>query len=107
MTAMSPERAGIDFAVALREERCAGRCGGRWGGAGRCPELERREEARPDRLECPECVQARAAKDLGPLMLPVPTKHELVAALVFTPDDPLWEDRVLHAKLYPARVRRV
>ncbi|MGW2378144.1 hypothetical protein [Kitasatospora sp. NPDC001683] len=45
--------------------------------------------------------------DLGPLMLPVPTKRELVAALVSTPDDPWWEDRMLHAKLYPARGRRV
>ncbi|MFE4973571.1 hypothetical protein ACFRAR_15830 [Kitasatospora sp. NPDC056651] len=29
------------------------------------------------------------------------------AALVSTPDDPWWEDRALHAKLYPARGRRV
>ncbi|MEV6212561.1 hypothetical protein [Kitasatospora sp. NPDC051914] len=68
--------------------------------------LELREKARPDRLECPECVQARAAKDLGPLMLPVSTKRELVAALVSTPDDPWWEDRVLHAKLHPTRSRK-
>ncbi|MFE6869302.1 ISL3 family transposase [Kitasatospora sp. NPDC057692] len=46
-------------------------------------------------------------RGLGPLMLPVPTKRELVAALVSTPDDPWWEDRVLHANLYPARGRRV
>ncbi|MFE4977701.1 hypothetical protein ACFRAR_37045 [Kitasatospora sp. NPDC056651] len=39
-------------------------------------------------------------------MLPVPPKRELVAALVSTPDDPWWEDRVLHAKLDPARSRR-
>ncbi|MFJ3791453.1 NUDIX domain-containing protein [Kitasatospora sp. NPDC090091] len=38
-------------------------------------------------------------------MLPVPTKRELVAALVSTPDDPWWEDRVLHARLHPARGR--
>ncbi|MFF3116175.1 hypothetical protein ACFVSN_44185 [Kitasatospora sp. NPDC057904] len=44
---------------------------------------------------------------LGPLMLPVPTKRELVAALVSAPDDPWWEDRVLHAKLYPVKGRRV
>ncbi|MFE0462558.1 hypothetical protein ACFW1A_25215 [Kitasatospora sp. NPDC058965] len=69
--------------------------------------LELREEARPDRLEYPGCVQACIAKDLGPLVLPVPTKRELVAALASTPDDPWWEDRVLHAKLYPARGRRV
>jgi hypothetical protein len=30
--------------------------------------------------ECPKCVQARAAEDLGPLVLPAPTKRELVAA---------------------------
>lgn len=81
---------------------CRGSIGGKEGS-----ELELREKARPDRLECPECVQARAAKDLGPLKLPVPTKRELVAALVSTPDDPWWEERVLHAKLYPARGRRV
>ncbi|WP_268267683.1 hypothetical protein [Streptomyces kaniharaensis] len=40
-------------------------------------------------------------------MLPVRIKRELVAALVSTPDDPWWENRVLHAKLYPARGRRV
>nr|WP_268267674.1 replication-relaxation family protein [Streptomyces kaniharaensis] len=67
--------------------------------------LELREKARPDQLECPECVQARAAKDLGPLMLPAPTKRELVAALVSTPDDPWWEERVLHAKLFPPKAR--
>ncbi|MFE5586938.1 replication-relaxation family protein [Kitasatospora sp. NPDC056531] len=81
---------------------CRGSIGGKEGS-----KLELREKARPDRLECPECVQARAAKDLGPLMLPVPTKRELVAALVSAPDDLWWEDRVLHAKLYPVRGRRV
>ncbi|MFE5586355.1 hypothetical protein [Kitasatospora sp. NPDC056531] len=40
-------------------------------------------------------------------MLPVPTKRELVAALVSAPEDPWWEERVLHAKLYPARGRWV
>ncbi|GAA2280922.1 hypothetical protein GCM10010430_78800 [Kitasatospora cystarginea] len=39
-------------------------------------------------------------------MLPVLTKRELVAALVSAPDDPWWEDRVLHAKLYPAKDRK-
>ncbi|MFJ1758651.1 replication-relaxation family protein [Kitasatospora sp. NPDC088134] len=81
---------------------CRGSIGGKEGS-----KLELREKARPDRLECPGCEQARAAKDLGPLMLPAPTKRELVAALVSTPDDPWWEVRVLHAKLYPARYRRV
>ncbi|WP_331742579.1 hypothetical protein [Kitasatospora sp. NBC_00039] len=81
---------------------CRGSIGGKEGS-----KLELRERARPDRLECPECVQARAAKDLGPLVLPVPTRRELVAALVCAPDDPWWEDRVLHAKLYPGRSRRV
>ncbi|MFB7616897.1 hypothetical protein [Kitasatospora sp. NPDC056181] len=32
--------------------------------------LELREEAGPDRLECQGYVEARAAKDLGPLVLP-------------------------------------
>ncbi|MFI9162816.1 hypothetical protein [Kitasatospora aureofaciens] len=58
-------------------------------------------------MECPQCEPDRAVKDLGPLLLPVPTRRELVAALVSTPDDPWWEDRVLHAKLYPAMGRRV
>ncbi|MFF2146246.1 hypothetical protein [Kitasatospora sp. NPDC058190] len=39
-------------------------------------------------------------------MPPAPTKREPVAALVSAPDDPWWEDRVLHAKLYPARDRK-
>ncbi|MFJ2582990.1 hypothetical protein, partial [Kitasatospora aureofaciens] len=69
--------------------------------------LELDEKAGPGRLECPGCVQARAAKDLGPLVLPAPTKRELVAALVSAPDDPWWEARVLHAKLYPAKDRKV
>lgn len=47
-----------------------------------------------NRLECHECVQARAAKDLGPLALPVPTGRERVAALVSAPDDPWWEVRI-------------
>ncbi|MGW3046327.1 hypothetical protein ACWC9T_41645 [Kitasatospora sp. NPDC001159] len=50
-------------------------------------------------------MSTRAAKDLGTLMLPPPTKRELVAALVSTPDVPWWEVRVLHAKLYPAKAR--
>ncbi|MEV7359055.1 hypothetical protein [Kitasatospora sp. NPDC091276] len=60
------------------------------------------EQPGPDRLECPQCVSDREAEKLGPLVLPVPTKRELVAALVSAPADPWWEDRVLHAKLYPA-----
>ncbi|MFE5583144.1 hypothetical protein [Kitasatospora sp. NPDC056531] len=79
---------------------CRGSIGGEEGS-----KLELREKAGPDRLECPKCVQARAAQDLGPLVLPVPTKRELVAALVSAWDDPWWEDRVLHAKLYPAKDR--
>ncbi|MFE4397909.1 MULTISPECIES: hypothetical protein [Streptomycetaceae] len=38
-------------------------------------------------------------------MLQVPTKRELVAVLVSAPDDPWWEVRVLHAKLYQAKNR--
>ncbi|MFF2146249.1 hypothetical protein [Kitasatospora sp. NPDC058190] len=79
---------------------CRGSIGGEEGS-----KLELREKADPDRLECPTCVHARAAQDLGPLVLPVPTKRELVAALVSAPDDPCWETRVLHAKLYPPKDR--
>ncbi|RPE27968.1 hypothetical protein [Kitasatospora cineracea] len=79
---------------------CRGSIGGKEGS-----KLELRQEAQPDRLECPDCVQVRAAKDLGPLVLWVPTRRELVAALVSAPDDPWWEVRVLYAKFYPARGR--
>ncbi|MGY0466552.1 hypothetical protein ACW14Y_40775 [Kitasatospora sp. cg17-2] len=40
-------------------------------------------------------------------MLPAPTRREQMAALVSTPDDLWWEDRVLHAKLHPAKGRWV
>ncbi|MFH9355135.1 hypothetical protein [Kitasatospora sp. NPDC017646] len=40
-------------------------------------------------------------------LLPAPTKRERVAALVSAPDDPWWEERVLHAMLYPAKGRWV
>ncbi|MGW2376575.1 replication-relaxation family protein [Kitasatospora sp. NPDC001683] len=80
---------------------CRGSIGGEEGS-----KLELREVAGPDRLECPGCVRDRVAKGLGPLVLPAPTKRELVAALVSVPDDPWWEARVLHAKLYPVRDRR-
>ncbi|CAM5301080.1 hypothetical protein KAURM247S_06457 [Kitasatospora aureofaciens] len=43
-----------------------------------------------DRLECPGRVEARAAQGLGPLVLPAPTKRELVAAMVTAPSDPWW-----------------
>ncbi|MFF2148638.1 hypothetical protein [Kitasatospora sp. NPDC058190] len=79
---------------------CRGSIGGKEGS-----ELELRQEAGSDRLECPGCVRARAAKDLGPLVLPAPARRELVAALVAVPDDPWWEARVLHAKLYPPKDR--
>ncbi|MFB7669133.1 hypothetical protein ACFC1R_35340 [Kitasatospora sp. NPDC056138] len=75
-------------------------CRGSIGGKAGSP-LELDEKAGLDRLECPRCMQARAAKDLGPLVLPAPTKREQLAALVSAPDDPLWEVRVLRAKLYP------
>ncbi|MDH6145275.1 hypothetical protein P3T35_007330 [Kitasatospora sp. GP30] len=81
---------------------CRGSIGGEEGS-----KLELRERADLDRLECPGCEQDRVAKDLGSLMLPSPTKRELMAALVSAPDDPWWEERVLHAKLYPAKARRV
>ncbi|MET8631120.1 replication-relaxation family protein [Kitasatospora sp. NPDC004669] len=77
---------------------CRGSIGGKAGS-----KLELRQEAGSDRLECPGCVQARAAKGLGPLVLPAPTKRELVAALVATPSDPWWEIRQQHARDYPHR----
>ncbi|MCC9312318.1 hypothetical protein LN042_35560 [Kitasatospora sp. RB6PN24] len=67
--------------------------------------LELTEKAGPDRLECPQCVADREAKKLGPLVLPAPTKREQVAALLSAPDDPWWDVRVLHAKLYPVKDR--
>ncbi|WP_195911421.1 replication-relaxation family protein [Streptomyces kaniharaensis] len=81
---------------------CRGSIGGKEGS-----KSELREKAGPDRLECPQCARDRAEKNLGPLVLPAPTKREQVAALVSAPEDPWWEDRVLHAKLYPVRGRRV
>ncbi|MER6366616.1 hypothetical protein [Kitasatospora sp. NPDC001527] len=81
---------------------CRGSIGGKAGS-----ELELREKAGPDRLECPQCAADRETEELGLLVLPAPTRREQVAALVSAPDDPWWEDRVLHAKLYPARGRRV
>ncbi|MFE5588060.1 hypothetical protein [Kitasatospora sp. NPDC056531] len=65
-----------------------------------------REKAGLDRLECPQCAADREVGELGPLVLPAPTKRELVAALVFAPDDPWWEARVLHAKVFPAKDRK-
>ncbi|MGW7585216.1 hypothetical protein ACWGKU_29055 [Kitasatospora sp. NPDC054768] len=65
-----------------------------------------REKAGPGRLECPQCERERVEEDLVPLVLPVPTRRELVAALVFAPDDPWWAERVLHAQLYPGKGRR-
>ncbi|MFJ5122993.1 replication-relaxation family protein, partial [Kitasatospora sp. NPDC088548] len=77
---------------------CRGSIGGKEGSG---PELT--EKAGPDRLECPNCEWDRERKDLGLLVLPAPTKRQQMAALVSTPDDPWWEERVLHAKLYPAK----
>ncbi|MFD5559048.1 hypothetical protein [Kitasatospora griseola] len=68
-------------------------------------ELELTEKAGPDRLECPGCEHERQEKGLGPLVLPVPTRREQMAALVSTPADPWWDVRVPHAKLYPAKER--
>ncbi|MFF2147499.1 hypothetical protein [Kitasatospora sp. NPDC058190] len=42
-------------------------------------------------------------EELGPLVLPAPSKRELVAALVSAPDDPWWEIRRQHARDYPNR----
>ncbi|MFI8459497.1 hypothetical protein [Kitasatospora sp. NPDC085464] len=54
--------------------------------------LELTEKAGPDRLECPQCAADREEQELGPLVLPVPTKRERVTALVSAPDDPWWEE---------------
>ncbi|MFJ7280857.1 hypothetical protein [Kitasatospora sp. NPDC098663] len=81
---------------------CRGSIGGEEGSV-----LELTGKAGPGRLECPRCERDRAEKDLSPLVLPAPTRRELVAALVSASDDPWWEERVLHAKLYPAKGRRV
>ncbi|WP_344469056.1 replication-relaxation family protein [Kitasatospora kazusensis] len=81
---------------------CRGSIGGKAGSR-----LELKEKAGPDRLECPRCVSDREEKELGLLVLPAPTRRELLAARVSAPADQWWEDRVLHAKLYPARGRRV
>ncbi|BFV61175.1 hypothetical protein KCMC57_up62790 [Kitasatospora sp. CMC57] len=67
--------------------------------------LELKEKAGPDRLECPKCVSDRENKELGPLVLPAPTRREQVAALVSAPDDPWWDVRMLHAKLHPVKDR--
>jgi hypothetical protein len=94
--------AAAKSSAAQRPRSCRGSIGGKAGS-----KLELREKAGPHRLECPKCVQARAAKDLGALVLPAPAKWELVAALVSALGDPWWEDRVLHTKPYPAKARRV
>ncbi|MFD8787263.1 hypothetical protein [Kitasatospora sp. NPDC059599] len=96
------EKARETNAVLRTCRTCRGPIGGE---AGSPPELL--GKAGPDRLECPQCVSEREVEELGPLVLPAPTKRELVAVLVSAPDDPWWEDRVLHAKLYPAKDRRV
>ncbi|MCC9312519.1 hypothetical protein LN042_36645, partial [Kitasatospora sp. RB6PN24] len=79
---------------------CRGSIGGKAGS-----KLELTEKASLDRLECPQCVADREAEELGPLVLPAPTKREQMAALLSAPDDPWWDVRVLHAKLYPVRDR--
>ncbi len=68
--------------------------------------LELTEEAGPNRLECPHCEQTRENDELGPLVLPLPTMRETLAARVSTPADPWWNLRVQHATLYPAKDRR-
>ncbi|GAA2158259.1 hypothetical protein GCM10009760_61140 [Kitasatospora kazusensis] len=68
-------------------------------------ELELTGKAGPDRLECPQCVSDQEVQELGPLVLPAPTKREQVAALLSAPDDPWWDVRVLHAKLHPVKDR--
>ncbi|MFJ6140209.1 hypothetical protein [Kitasatospora sp. NPDC092286] len=79
---------------------CRGSIGGKEG-----PWLELTEKAGPDRLECPQCVSDRETKGLGPLVLPAPTRRELMAARISAPADRWWEARVRHAKLYPPKGR--
>ncbi|MGW3045515.1 hypothetical protein ACWC9T_37065 [Kitasatospora sp. NPDC001159] len=70
------------------------------------PDALRRELI--EELGLDPAVLPRAAgqdPEICPLVLPVPTKRELVAALVSAPDDPWWETRVLHARLYPPKDR--
>ncbi len=79
-------------------------CRGSIGGKEDSP-LELTKEASPNRLECPQCDSDREEKELGPLMLPLPTLREQLAARVSTPADPWWNLRVQHATLYPAKER--
>ncbi|MGW2402768.1 replication-relaxation family protein [Kitasatospora sp. NPDC001664] len=79
---------------------CRGSIGGKAGSV-----LELTEEAGPNRLECPSCVSDREDQELGPLVLPLPTLRETLAARVSTPADPWWNLRVQHATLYPAKDR--
>jgi hypothetical protein len=79
---------------------CRGSIGGKTDSK---PELT--EKAGADRLECPQCVADREAEGLGPLVLPAPTRRELMGARFSAPSDPWWQDRVRHAELYPAKDR--
>ncbi|MET8704333.1 replication-relaxation family protein [Kitasatospora sp. NPDC004723] len=79
-------------------------CGGSIGGKAGSP-LELTEKAGPDRLECLQCASDREEKELGPLVLPAPTKRELLVARFSAPPDRWWEDRVRHAELYPVKDR--
>ncbi|WP_159028405.1 hypothetical protein [Kitasatospora sp. MY 5-36] len=77
---------------------CGSSIGGKSGSV-----LELTEKAGPDRLECPQCDSDREEKELGPLVLPAPTRRELLAARFSAPADPWWQERLLHAELYPVR----
>ncbi|MFI8085888.1 replication-relaxation family protein [Kitasatospora sp. NPDC086009] len=79
-------------------------CRGSIGGKEDSP-LELTEEAGPNRLECPDCEKTRKDKKRGPLVLPLPTLRETLAARVSNPSDPWWNLRVQHATLYPAKDR--
>ncbi|MGW4898102.1 hypothetical protein ACWEQL_38515 [Kitasatospora sp. NPDC004240] len=65
---------------------CRGSIGGKAGSF-----LELKEKAGPGRLECPPCADDR---EVAGLVLPAPTRRELLAARVSAPADPWWEDRV-------------
>ncbi|MGW2402471.1 replication-relaxation family protein [Kitasatospora sp. NPDC001664] len=80
---------------------CRGSIGGKEGSR-----RELTEVAGPNRLECPHCEKIRRDKKLGPLMLPLPTLREQLAARVSPPADQWWDLRVQHATLYPAKDRR-
>ncbi|WP_380282533.1 hypothetical protein [Kitasatospora purpeofusca] len=56
-------------------------------------------------LELAAVCQRPGDGGLGPLVLPAPTRRELMAARLSAPADRWWEDRVRHAELCPVKDR--